>query len=161
MADMAGIPKNTQWEGRSLMPILKKQVKKWEEVTLTTFSIGSHSVSTPNWQLISYFDGSYELYDMINDPDQFKNLANQPSKELVINQLKKHIPEESRWSYFIRYGDYKILVPQKGEIQVFDQMLEGRNDKDISEEMPDLVKKIKAYIHGNKPNQKKFTISVL
>ncbi len=161
MADMAGIPKNTQWEGRSLMPILKKQVKKWEEVTLTTFSIGSHSVSTPNWQLISYFDGSYELYDLINDPDQFINLANQPSKESVINQLKKHIPEEPRWSYFIRYGDYKILVPQKGEIQVFDQMLEGRNDKDISDEMPDLVKKIKAYIQGNKPNKKKFTISVL
>ena len=41
---------------------------------LTTFSIGSHTVSTPDWQLISYFDGSFELYDMKNDINQFKNV---------------------------------------------------------------------------------------
>ncbi|MEK9517313.1 MAG: sulfatase [Flavobacteriaceae bacterium] len=161
MADMVGIPKDIKWEGRSLMPLLKKQVKDWEEVSLTTFSIGSHTISTPHWQLISYFDGSYELYDLVNDPQQFENLANQPSKISLINQLKKHIPEESRWNYFIRYRDFKILVPQKGRVQVFDQMLEGKNDVDISEKVPDLIKKIMTYIEVNKPQQKKFTIAEL
>lgn len=161
MADMAGIPKNTQWEGRSLMPILKKQAMDWEEVSITTFSIGSHSISTPHWQLISYFDGSFELYDLINDAGQFENLAKQDSNAHLINHLKKHIPEERHWSYFIRHGDYKILVPKKGDIQVYDQMLEGRNDEDIATEVPNLVKKIMKYIEVNKPQQKKFTIDLL
>lgn len=161
MADMAGIPKNTQWEGRSLMPILKKQAMDWEEVSITTFSIGSHSISTLHWQLISYFDGSFELYDLINDPGQFENLAKQDSNAHLINHLKKHIPEERYWSYFIRHGDYKILVPKKGDIQVYDQMLEGRNDEDIAAEVPNLVKKIMKYIEVNKPQQKKFTIDLL
>ena len=161
MADMAGIPKNTQWEGRSLMPILTKQAIDWEEVSITTFSIGSHSISTPHWQLISYFDGSFELYDLVNDTGQFENLAKQDSKAHLINHLKKHIPEERHWSYFIRHGDYKILVPQKGDIQVYDQMLEGRNDEDIAAEVPNLVKKIMKYIEVNKPQHKKFTIDLL
>jgi arylsulfatase A-like enzyme len=158
MADIAGIPHQKQWEGRSLMPILNQQLEDWEEVTITTFSIGSHSVTTPNWQLISYFDGSFELYDLINDPEQFKNIADQPSSLEIIDRLKKHIPEEPNWNYFIRYGDYKILVHKNESIQVFNQMLEGRNADDIAEEVPDLIEKIKAHIKNHPPQQKKFSI---
>lgn len=161
MADIAGIPKKTEWEGRSLMPILKQEGNPWKEVSLTTFSIGSHTISTPDWQLISYFDGSCELYDVKNDSDQYINLAEQKASDDLINRLKKHIPEEPKWNYFIRYGDYKILVPKNGAIQVFDQMLEGRNDKDIADEVPELVKKTKTYIEENKPKQKKFSIKSL
>ena len=159
LADIAGIPKKNQWEGRSLMPILKDQEKKWEEVTLTTFSIGSHTISTPNWQLISYFDGSFEFYDLNNDPNQFNNLADQPTFTKLINRLKAFIPDEPNWDYFIRYKDYKFLVSKNGNVEVFNQMLEGRNDKDISEEVPELVEKIITYINLKKPQQKKFTIA--
>ena len=98
MADIAGIPYQTQWEGRSLMPILDQKVEDWEGFTITTFSIGSHTVSTPNWQLISYFDGSFELYDLTNDYHQFKNIADLPSSLGIIDKLKKYIPEEKYWS---------------------------------------------------------------
>ncbi len=161
MADIAGIPYQTQWEGRSLMPILDQKVEDWESFTITTFSIGSHTVSTPNWQLISYFDGSFELYDLTNDYHQFKNIADLPSSLGIIDKLKKYIPEEKHWKYFIRYRDYKILVPEIGKIQVFDQMLEGRNDDDIAKEVPDLVKKVKTYINKYQPQKKKFSIPVL
>lgn len=161
LADMADIPKKTEWEGRSLMPILNDELKDWEEVTLTTFSIGSHTVSTPNWQLISYFDGTFELYDLNNDLGQFNNLANQSESVEMINRLKAYIPDEPNWNYFIRYGDYKILVSKKGNIQVFNQMLEGRNDEDISEEVPELVEKITTYINLKKPKEKKFSIMSL
>ena len=111
--------------------------------------------------MISYYDGSFELYDLTNDPDQFNNIADQPQMNAVINQLKKHIPEEPNWNYFIRYGDYKILVPKKGSIQVFNQILEGKNDKDIANEIPELVKKISNYIYDNQPKKKKFSIDSL
>ena len=159
LADMAGIPKKPEWEGRSLVPLLKGQQKDWEEVTLTTFSIGSHTISTPEWQLISYFDGSFELYDLNNDPNQFNNLADQTGLAKLINRLKAFIPDEPNWDYFIRHKTYKILVSKNGNIQVFNQMLEGRNDIDISEEVPELVQKIKRYINVKKPQQKKFSIA--
>ena len=161
MADIAGIPHQNKWEGRSLMPILDQKVEDWEGFTITTFSIGSHTVSTPNWQLISYFDGSFELYDLTNDYHQLNNIADLPSSLGIIDKLKKNIPEENRWKYFIRYRDYKILIPETGKVQVFDQMLEGRNADDIAEEVPDLVKKIKTYINNHQPQQKKFSIPVL
>ena len=161
MADMAGIPKRKSWEGRSLIPLLKDQIDTWQEVSLTTFSIGSHTVSTPDWQLISYFDGSFELYDMKNDVNQFKNVIDQPENFNLIEQLKKYIPEESKWKYFIRYMDYKILVPSDGAIQIYNQMLEGKNDKDIAQDLPGVVEKIKSYLKKYKPEQKKFSIESL
>ncbi len=161
LADIAGIPKKTSWEGRSLMPLLREEASDWEEVSLTTFSIGSHTISTPDWQLISYFDGSFELYDLVNDPNQFKNIADLPESKIVVEQLKKHIPEEPHWNYFIRYGDYKILIPKNGSIKIFDQMLEGKNDKDMAGALPGLVKKIESYIERYSPQEKKFIIAAL
>ena len=161
LADIAGIPKKTSWEGRSLMPLLSEEASDWEEVSLTTFSIGSHTISTPDWQLISYFDGSFELYDLVNDPNQFKNIADLPESKIVVEQLKKHIPEEPHWNYFIRYGDYKILIPKNGSIKIFDQMLEGKNDKNMAGALPGLVKKIESYIERYSPQEKKFIIAAL
>ena len=57
--------------------------------------------------------------------------------------------------------DYKILVPNDGAIQVYDQMLEGKNDKDIAQDLPVLVEKIKTYLKKYKPKQNKFSIESL
>ena len=40
---------------------------------------GSHGMRTDRWAYMRYTDGSEELYDMKNDPEQFTNLA--PSTE--------------------------------------------------------------------------------
>ena len=111
--------------------------------------------------MISYFDGSLELYDMKNDINQFKNVIDEPENSNLIEQLKKYIPKESKWKYFIRYMDYKILVSNDGAIQVYDQMLEGKNDKDIAQDLPVLVEKIKTYLKKYKPKQNKFSIESL
>ena len=57
--------------------------------------------------------------------------------------------------------DYKILVPNDGAIQVYNQMLKGKNDKDISQDIPGLVEKVKSYLKKYKPEQKKFSIESL
>ena len=98
---------------------------------------------------------------MVNDPNQFKNIADLPESKIVVEQLKKHIPEEPHWIYFIRYGDYKILIPKNGSIKIFDQMLEGKNDKDMAGALPGLVKKIESYIERYSPQEKKFIIAAL
>ena len=57
--------------------------------------------------------------------------------------------------------NYKILVPNDGAIQVYNQMLEGKNDKDIAQDLPGLVEKGKSYLKKYKPEQKKFSIESL
>jgi hypothetical protein len=44
---------------------------------------------------------------------------------------------------------------------VFNQILEGKNDEDIANEIPELVKKISNYIYDNQPKKKKFSIDSL
>ena len=98
---------------------------------------------------------------MKNDLNQFKNVIDQTENFNLIEQLKKYIPKEPKWRYFIRYMDYKILVPINGAIQVYNQMLEGKNDKDIAQDLPGLVEKVKSYLKKYKPEQKKFSIESL
>ena len=83
---------------------------------------------------------------MKNDINQFKNVIDQPENYNLIEQLKKYIPKESKWKYFIRYMNYKILVPNDGAIQVYNQMLVGKNGKDIAQDLPELVEKVKSYL---------------
>ena len=40
-------------------------------------------------------------------------------------------------------------------------MLEGKNDKDIAQDLPVLVEKIKTYLKKYKPKQNKFSIESL
>ena len=44
---------------------------------------------TPNWSYMKYKDGSEELYDMIKDPKQFKNLAKVSSMEKELQSQRK------------------------------------------------------------------------
>ncbi len=45
-----------------------------------------------NWRYIQYRDGSEELYNHQNDPNEHKNLAGLTEYKEVIEEHKKHIP---------------------------------------------------------------------
>jgi hypothetical protein len=47
------------------------------------------SMRTSNWSYMRYKDGSEELYDMKEDPKQFKNLARIPTYEKVLKSQSK------------------------------------------------------------------------
>ena len=65
-------------QGTSLVPILKDTQAEVKEMALSILR-GSHGMRTDRWAYMRYTDGSEELYDMKNDPEQFTNLA--PSTE--------------------------------------------------------------------------------
>ena len=86
--DLTGLPIPKSVQGTSLLPILKNpkaSVKK----TAFSFAGGGISMRTPNWSYMKYKDGSEELYDMIKDPKQFKNLAKVSSMEKVLQSQRK------------------------------------------------------------------------
>ena len=66
------IPKSVQ--GKSLLPILENPKATVKDSALSFVGKGT-SMRSPNWAYMKYGDGSEELYDMWNDPNQFKNLA--------------------------------------------------------------------------------------
>ena len=61
---------------------------------ISSYGEGNTSVRTEHWRYIRYEDGSEELYDHRNDPNEWTNLANQPEHEETKKELAKMIPAQ-------------------------------------------------------------------
>ena len=59
---------------------------------ITSSYFGNHSIRTRDWRLIVYSDGAKELYDHRNDPDEFRNLANDPVHKQLQDKLARWLP---------------------------------------------------------------------
>ncbi len=60
---------------------------------LSTYGRGNHAVVSERYRYISNADGSKELYDMIDDPNEWTNLADDAGYADVIEELATHLPE--------------------------------------------------------------------
>lgn len=161
IADITGVPLKDQWEGNSLLPLLQSPNQAWQEYTHTTFGIGNHTVSTERWQYIHYFDGSEELYDLQEDPDEFVNLAKDTEYTGTKTKLHQYLPDEPQWKYYIRYHNYKAVIPTDGSaMKLYD--LAYRNDvneqKNIAKDYPEVVSEIENWLTDNPPGSKYLTM---
>jgi len=96
LCDLAGLPKPDGLEGHSLVPQLEdaSAVREWPAIS--NHNPGNDSVRDVRWRYIRYMNGAEELYDMVKDPNEFKNLAGDPSFAAEIARLKKWIPTEQK-----------------------------------------------------------------
>ena len=62
---------------------------------ITSSYFGNHSIRSRDWRLSVYEDGAQELYDHRNDPDEFRNLANDPDHEKIRNELARWLPQNA------------------------------------------------------------------
>ncbi len=92
LLDITGLPANPNIEGHSLLPQLKDAHTKREWPAITTHNPGNHSVVSEKYRYIHYADGSEELYDFENDPDEWHNLANSTEHALIKAELKASMP---------------------------------------------------------------------
>jgi len=95
LVDLCKLPKNDRLEGISLVPQLKNPNKARKHPAITSSYFGNHSIRTRDWRLISYEDGSMELYDHRTDSDEFVNLAQNPKHQNVIKRLAKWLPSKA------------------------------------------------------------------
>lgn len=93
ICELTNIEKPSYVEGVSVVPLLKNPKKKWEHVAISTHGFKNHAIRTKEWRYIRYKDGSEELYDEINDPNEYKNLASNPKMQSIIKKLKQHLPK--------------------------------------------------------------------
>jgi arylsulfatase A-like enzyme len=88
LCDLCGIPIPEGLEGISMKPLLKDPDITWKKGAIT--SAGKNmSIHTQCWRYSEYEDGGLELYDKMNDPGEFDNLALNPEYSDTINKLSE------------------------------------------------------------------------
>ena len=95
LLDYCGLPAKAGLEGKSLMPLLKNPSLPWRTPALMTYGKNNHAVRDERWRYIRYEDGSEELYDHQNDPYEWTNLANDPTRKTEIDRLRRALPTKN------------------------------------------------------------------
>jgi len=96
LVELCGLPPREELEGRSITPLLNDPKAEWNYPALTTYQQNNHAVRTEQYRYIRYADGSEELYDHHQDPNEWKNLANEESLSKVKVELAKWLPKVNR-----------------------------------------------------------------
>ena len=78
LLDLCDLPANDMTRGRSLEPLLQNPTLPWDHPAFT-FRQGTEAVQYGDLHLISYPDGTQELYNHANDPNEWTNLVDDPS----------------------------------------------------------------------------------
>ena len=93
LMDLSGLAAPKNLEGHSLVSLLKnpKAARTWPAIT--THNINNHGVRSERWRYIRYADGSEELYDMRNDPNEWTNLAKDKRYAAVIKDHARWLPK--------------------------------------------------------------------
>ncbi|TDQ16540.1 arylsulfatase A-like enzyme [Algoriphagus boseongensis] len=92
LAELAGLPKKENLEGKSLVPVLKGEQESVREVMFTAYRHTVRAIRDKKWKFIRYPERDYsQLFDLENDPDELHNLvedsAFQVQKEKMISLL--------------------------------------------------------------------------
>jgi arylsulfatase A-like enzyme len=95
LVELCGLPPKEGLEGHSLVPQLKNAQAPRPWPAITTHNHDNHGVRSENWRYIRYADGSEELYDMREDPNEWNNLAGDPRYAEVIDEHRQWLPKTS------------------------------------------------------------------
>jgi arylsulfatase A-like enzyme len=122
LLELAGFPARMDLEGHSIVPQLKDANAPREWPAITTHNHDNHGIRTERWRYIRYADGSEELYDMLADPNEWKNLAGHTEFAEVKRDLGKWLPKVNKKP--VPGSKSRILTynPETGEVN-----WEGRN----------------------------------
>ena len=61
---------------------------------ISSYGAGNTAIRTERWRYIRYEDGSEELYDHSDDPNEWVNLANSPEHAETKQKLATMIPTD-------------------------------------------------------------------
>ncbi|MFN3192993.1 MAG: sulfatase [Aureliella sp.] len=93
LIELTGVAGRGGLEGLSLVPQLRDPAARRERPAITTHNQNNHGVRTVDWRYISYADGSEELYDLREDPNEWHNLADKPELSGVKERLASWLPQ--------------------------------------------------------------------
>jgi len=97
LIELCGLPKRKGLDGRSLAPLVRNPAADWPWPALITHSPHwhgtNHAIRSHKFYYIRYRDGREELYDTQDDPNQWKNLADDPRCAKAKEKLRAWLPK--------------------------------------------------------------------
>ncbi|MBN2354593.1 sulfatase [candidate division KSB1 bacterium] len=94
LIDFCGLPAKGDLDGRSIAKLVKNPKAEWKYPAITSHGYQNFAVRSEQWRYIRYKDGSEELYDHQNDPNEWNNLASLPEYDTVKKEMAEWIPEK-------------------------------------------------------------------
>jgi uncharacterized sulfatase len=95
VADYSGVKAPHTLAGESLRPLLENPVTKGREAAFTLVMRGGRhygqSVRTGRWRYTQWSDGTAELYDEWNDPEETRDVSNESQHAPLIQEMKRHL----------------------------------------------------------------------
>ena len=132
LCDLTGINPPDYIDGNSLRPWLDDPALPKQQPAMTTWGRGNYTLRTKQWRYTRYFDGTEELYDELKDPNEWTNLAGDPTHATLIKQLadkwlpKHEAPLVKSGLKLDRVADAdnptKAIKSFKSDVKKFDQL---------------------------------------
>lgn len=94
LIDLCDLPKMKGLDGVSMKPLLSNKNTDCNQPVTVDYQMGNTCVYLDNWHYIKYFDHTEELYNLKQDPNEWKNLSEQDMYAPLIDSLKHFIPEQ-------------------------------------------------------------------
>ncbi len=96
LVELAGLPAVKGLEGSSLVPLLNQPDAPWDHPAYTVWSENGRTlhgvaVRTDRWRYAEYEDGGAMLLDLQNDPQELKNVADDPQFAAVRLALSEQV----------------------------------------------------------------------
>ncbi len=125
LLELSGLPAYERNEGNSLVAMMQNDKGLEEARAITTFGMNNHAVKVNGHRYIQYEDGTKELYNHSNDPNEWINEANNPKYKAQIEKMKAFLPKEnSKWDSSSNYTFQPYFVEQKERVN-------GKNETPI------------------------------
>jgi len=103
LVELCSLEAPERLDGRSLVPLLKDPQQSTDRAVVTSFSKSDNSLRTERWRFIRYSDGSEELYDLKQDPNEWDNLADSEKHKEIKADLSNRLamkyfdPDQAEW----------------------------------------------------------------
>jgi arylsulfatase A-like enzyme len=93
LLEVAGASPVPGLQAASLLPLLQRPERDTGRAVVTTVDPGNHALSTKTWRYLRYANGDEELYDIVRDPREWRNLAADPAFQAVRADLRRRLDE--------------------------------------------------------------------
>ncbi|QDT68742.1 Choline-sulfatase [Planctomycetes bacterium MalM25] len=94
LIDLCDLPTMAGLDGESLTPRLRQPEAESKRTVVTCVKKGVYSARSRRWRLIQYADGSEELYDHQNDPNEWYNVAADDRFTAIKESLSSVMPNQ-------------------------------------------------------------------
>lgn len=113
LLELCNLPAYGRNEGKSLVSTMIGMNEE-EQHAITTFGMNNHGIRSQHYRYIQYEDGTEELYDRNQDPNEWDNIAEDSEYLEFKNELQKYLPETNlKWAEHSKYTFQPYFVEQK------------------------------------------------